>query len=351
METTIRNKEISMAKGVAIILMVLAHAGCPMFMARFISMFHMPLFFFFSGYCLNEKYFDSPVLFVKRRIKGLWKPFVKWSIIFLLLHNFFLYLNFYHDQDVYSWSFIVSKMLRIAFTFVGEDQLLGGYWFLRDLFWASIFSFFILLFVRRCNKTYRLYILPVLFLAVALLINHLGVHAPTFGWSYPLFMAMIYYVVGYIFRKQSIGIWSAKYIISAYALVFVGVFFWNFDMLSESWLYITPYVITAILGSWGGYSLCYMSVHNSNRHLKTITDSIAWIGNNTLTILTWHFLSFKLVNYVIILAYGVELFHMGDFPYIVDYALSGWWVVYFIVGMIVPILIVRFRERFVDCHE
>ena len=34
---------------------VAAHAGIPDVISRFIVMFHMPLFFFMSGYCFKEK--------------------------------------------------------------------------------------------------------------------------------------------------------------------------------------------------------------------------------------------------------------------------------------------------------
>lgn len=44
-----RNPTISIAKAVAIILMVMFHSGLPMELRAYISMFHMPLFFICSG--------------------------------------------------------------------------------------------------------------------------------------------------------------------------------------------------------------------------------------------------------------------------------------------------------------
>jgi len=44
-----RDDSVSIAKGIAIILMVMAHARCPLWWQYHINMFHMPLFFFFSA--------------------------------------------------------------------------------------------------------------------------------------------------------------------------------------------------------------------------------------------------------------------------------------------------------------
>jgi len=88
-----RDDSISIAKAFAILLMVLAHTWFSEYGSRWINMFHMPLFFFFAGYCFKDKYLSEFMQFLRKRIIGLYKPFVKWSIIFLLLHNVFFVLN------------------------------------------------------------------------------------------------------------------------------------------------------------------------------------------------------------------------------------------------------------------
>ena len=94
-----RDDKVTIAKGIGILLMVAAHAGIPDIVNRFIVMFHMPLFFFMSGYCFKEKYLSPPpITFINKRLKGLYIPFVKWSLLFLLLHNVFYYLNIYNDE-------------------------------------------------------------------------------------------------------------------------------------------------------------------------------------------------------------------------------------------------------------
>lgn len=55
-----RDDGVTIAKAIGILLMVAAHAGAPDVASRFIVMFHMPLFFFMSGYCFKEKYLSPP---------------------------------------------------------------------------------------------------------------------------------------------------------------------------------------------------------------------------------------------------------------------------------------------------
>ena len=100
-----RNNYISIAKAIGIILMVVGHSGCPSAIGRFIYMFHMPLFFVCSGYFFKEIANKTSLLtFCRKRIKGLYLPYLKWSLLFLLLHNVFRHFNItgskiYHAQD------------------------------------------------------------------------------------------------------------------------------------------------------------------------------------------------------------------------------------------------------------
>lgn len=152
-----RDNSISIAKAIAIMLMVLAHTQFSDYGNKVINMFHMPLFFFFSGYCIKEKYFNATVDFIKKRISGLYKPYVKWSIAFLIVHNLFYWLNIYnneygfrgHVSHLYTWQEFVYKFIKIITSMSGEEQLLGGYWFLKSLFVCSIVGFFIIKYNKK----------------------------------------------------------------------------------------------------------------------------------------------------------------------------------------------------------
>ena len=147
---------VSAAKACAILLMVTAHAGCPSYMHHFIYAFHMPLFFIMSGYCFKMKYLDDAKTFVKRRFTGIWWPYVKWVLFFLVLHNVLFYLNIYNDvygfngavSHLYTWQEFLKGFVN-TFRFAHGEQLLGGFWFLKELFWASLLGYVFIRYLRK----------------------------------------------------------------------------------------------------------------------------------------------------------------------------------------------------------
>lgn len=151
-----RDSSISIAKAFGILLMVLAHTWFSEYGSQWINMFHMPLFFFFAGYCFKEKYLSDPLAFIRKRVVGLYKPFVKWSILFLLLHNVFFVLNIYNGEYgfqgnvsfLYSFGYLAKCALHIITRMTDNEQLLGGYWFLRSLFVGSIIGLLVIKYIK-----------------------------------------------------------------------------------------------------------------------------------------------------------------------------------------------------------
>ncbi len=154
-----KNLAVNYCKGLAIVLMVLLHSSRwieSSFIGHWICLFHMPLFFIMSGFCFKEKYLDDFKTFTYRRIKGLWGPYVKFGIIFLALHNVFYHLHIYNDiygsytvktSTIYGLEDYVLQLQRIL-RMVGTEQLLGGYWFLPTLLYASIIAYLIIRYIH-----------------------------------------------------------------------------------------------------------------------------------------------------------------------------------------------------------
>lgn len=145
-----RDSSVSMAKGIAIILMVLAHTQFSLYGDHFIAMFHMPLFFFFSGFVFKEKHLLDSKSYVIKKINGIYRPFVKWSLFFLALHNLLVFLNIYDSS--YTIGETVKRAVYIITAMQDYDPLLGGFWFLRTLMWASLFSFLFIKITCKTNK-------------------------------------------------------------------------------------------------------------------------------------------------------------------------------------------------------
>ena len=199
---------ISVTKALCIILMVVGHSGCPTFLGEYIYQFHMPCFFFVSGFLLKEKYLNDISTFIKRRFKGLWWPFVKWSVVFMLFHNVLTSLHIYNSS--YTLTDMAYKLFHIV-TMTGSEQLLGGYWFLKELLYASVISIIALkLFSLFSKKEFQNgIILTLIFLVLAYFLSIVPFKIPTIGSK--TMLATSFYLAGYTFHNKQTNKQTEQY--------------------------------------------------------------------------------------------------------------------------------------------
>ena len=330
-----RDKTVSMSKGVAIILMVLAHTDFSDYGEKFIYMFHMPLFFFLSGYCFKDSYLTDFRSFAVKRVKGAYWTYVKWGIVFLILHNLFFRLNLYsveYGDYLYGSRDFLTNTIYVIGSMTHADRLLGGFWFLHSYFVAS-FMLFLTVWIGRNRNRWLLSALGIL-LVVCMLVSGTGIHVPLYV-NLKEFMAAIFMIAGYIYKRSELNLEKHPVIVVPVCvmLIALGVAFWPGDMTSVNYLKVVPYSITAVAGSLLVLSLCH-----GLSGLKICEHSLTYVGDRTLGILTWHFLSFKLVSLIIVSIYCLPLSRLGEFPVIVEYSNGGWWLPYTITGVTVPLL-------------
>lgn len=143
-----RDASVSIAKAFAIILMVIGHAEYPGLLTSCLYTFHMPLFFITAGYFFGRKQAGNPWEFCRKRFKGLYVPMVKWSLMWLLLHNLFhrtgilneVYGNWENGvTHPYTLKEAASRCVQIVTSMAGYDEFMAGaFWFFRGLLVASI---------------------------------------------------------------------------------------------------------------------------------------------------------------------------------------------------------------------
>lgn len=336
MEKAFRDSTVSMTKGLAIILMVLVHARFWIFGENFINMFHMPLFFIMSGYCFKLTYLDNTWIYVKKRLKCAYWPYIKWSIVFLLLHNLFFRLNIYNAEfgfrgvvsELYSSHDVMRRLFFLCTTMTGEEQLLGGYWFLHTYFVASLLSYFALKICKSINC-------PIIIGGGILLI--ITVLSAYFGFSLSYYvgtkelLASFFIIVGYLYKYSSLKLEEHPLPIMplSFTAVFLGVFWGRSNMLSLSWQTIVPYSFSAIAGSLLALTFC-----NIASNMIFVKRILVYIGDRTLDVLIWHFLGFKIVTFLIILLYAMPIERLAEFPVIEEFSYRGWFVAYLLIGVI-----------------
>ncbi len=141
----------NIVKGIGIILVVVGHFWGVT--TRFVYVFHLPLFFFVSGYMYNEeKYGDNPYLNVAARMKSSWMKYVFLFWILIWMHNFFLENKMlWIYGDVYSFSDIVSKMTDALFG-MGRESFGVTLWFVPASVIATCILGFVVTFSRKVHK-------------------------------------------------------------------------------------------------------------------------------------------------------------------------------------------------------
>ena len=308
--------------------MVIGHSGAPSHLVEFLYLVRMPCFFFISGFLFKEKYLFGVTQFIGRKIKGLYFPFIKWSLIFLLLHNLFFWLNIYNTQ--YNLDDFKRQIFKI-FTLTGSEQLLGGFWFLKELLYASIIAFLSMKLItslkRKLNKG-TLVLLSLLFVILGYVASIAPFKIPTIGSK--TLLATAYFIAGYAFKKMNINAQNPLLIgIVGYIATIVTSLFFKANMDVKG-LAIFGYFTISIIAS---VSTIYISKIWGER-----TGIMDYIGKNTLNILTFHFISFKVVSFLIILINGLPLGKLSAFPVIPNDS-NLMWLAYTLAGVILPLII------------
>lgn len=253
----------------------------------------------------------------------------------MLLHNVFYYLNIYNDEygfrgevsHLYNIKEYAVWCVRIVAGLHGQEQLLGGYWFLPQLLYASVFGFFTIKYIK------NIYIGTAFALGIAIVTSVFNLRVPFWGIRSLTFLSTAFFLMGYLYKKRY-NDWNNGYLSILFAItVVIGSVYCYTSMLSFTTEKMLPYVICAICGivMTLNVSQCVASKEG------WVKNVLVYVGNNTLTVLTWHFLCFKIVSFIIIQLYSLPIEQLACFPIIPKY--TSWWVIYFMIGAGVPLSI------------
>ncbi len=75
---------------------------------------------------------------------------------------------------------------------------------------------------------------------------------------------------------------------------------------------------------------------------------IVFIGDHTMEVLTWYFLSMKLVSLMLIATYDLPIKRLSEFPVIEEYTRQGWWIAYLVIGVGIPVIWTYYYHLFKD---
>jgi len=339
--TVNRDNNVTIAKAIGILCVVMAHAMNPEWLTwKVIYTFHMPLFFLLSGYCFKEKYLDDAKAFVVRKIKGIYVPFVLYSLAFLAMHNLFCNWHIYTQDWYYGWKDYLWITGKIVTRMSNDGGMLGMFWFLKELFWGNLF-FYVVLRLCKGKKWLTVGVLA----AIAILFVLTGLRVPYFSIGQTTWYASMFIALGYAGHElvSKLFHWWV-YVIAAILIgiyVFIGR---NIDIKAQDIYTILPYTLTAI-----GGTLCILGFSkrlSTNRGGRN--QIVQFAGNHTLEIMALHFITFKLVSWSIIQLYGLPIDQLEEFPVMMAYSVKGWWIIYTIVGVALPLCFAYGQEKVID---
>ncbi len=191
---------IDALKGFGILLVVFAHYMLPQALDTYIFSFHMPLFFFVSGFLFNfAKYSGSAANFIKGRFRSLIIPYFAFAVITLL---FYFLLDELYTPEVVSFKIFGADIFHVVYSIIFAQTTMISYngplWFLTCLFVTELLFF---------GLAKRYFWQPVklgIWLIMAGIIGYLySVYIPfRLPWNADVALtAVVFYGTGNLFRR------------------------------------------------------------------------------------------------------------------------------------------------------
>lgn len=287
----------------------------------------MPLFFFLSGFLFKESSTHKPISYIYKKIKSLYFPYIKWGIIFLLLHNIFCT---YHilKEPIYQPIDYLNALIELL-KMQKSGILLGAFWFLKELLCVSTLTIiiFFIIYHFKFSKQIVTFIIPISLL-IAVFMSIGNIHLLTI--SHRTFLGMSFFISGYLYYKKNIQINIISFVIFS-LIILGGAYLHPTHIASNRFDIILAYVLAII----GIFAILYIATYIEKTHKLKIF--LIYTGQNTISIMALHFLSFKIISLLKIAFYNLKIEKLGDWP-IIKECNDVYWILYSIAGVFIPLL-------------
>ncbi len=279
-------------KAIAIYLVVLAHTAIYKPVEAFIYTFHMPFFFFMSGYLFSFDKYPSYLQFAKRRFKQLIVPYVILNLMTYLLWFFVLRkVGDDANEAVGVFSPLMAAAVVNAKAMVHDVPL----WFLAALFVVE--NLYYLLYK---NKKYSAIVTITLFLLAFVNNAYNSVRLP-FCIDIAL-VATLFYRLGCVLKEKGDKIFK-PYLFVLSAVVVVAVFVFNGKVAMHTDTYNNIFLFVA-----GGVAGCYFMAYLC-KMLQTLFGErkiIQIIAKDTLLICAFHLIVFAVLKGVMLYVFKID---------------------------------------------
>ncbi len=384
LEKNARIQYLDTAKGFGILMVCLGHActnqgsvaACHMAdLIRFVTLFHMALFFFINGMLYQTKYSEKPILGSMKKFQAYYVPFVKYNLLFWLFHNLFAKLHLISGKlDVKDYAYEGVRAYAVSFlkSIVGfRQRFAGAMWFLEALIVISIVFIFVDFIVTKLFSKKRIVFLTVFVLGIVLVNRLLNLsEVPYVSESLTQMVywglnGLLFFFLGYIYKLYSWNekilkhkVWLVPLMLLIVVLAVVIMRPQVISVITNESIPVYRSVSGAFMGGAGRpglpllqylfytiVGLCGIVMVLLFSQFKCISKITALkvLGKYSLHIMCLHFLAFKFVSFIIIRIYHLPIERLAEYP-----ALTGidgfWWLAYTVSGCVLPVLVVKLFE-------
>lgn len=283
------------ARGIAIILVIIGHANFPEEIRTIVYAFHMPLFFFLSGFLLLKKEENFNLFFVKK-VKSLIIPYVSYNIILIIFYWLLWIIS--KSQDLYQNIF--CKLIAIPMAIRIDDIYESRLWFLPCLFISNVL---ICALFKLFNKSLvALFAAGLIFSLIGIGLN-IKYDKLILPWSIDAsLMICIFIIVAIIIREKNLlNIILKKKFVVLYFLLYILFTYLNF-------LYNNNKRIDIYEADYGNYLYFYITSFTGIFIVLKIAYNIGtnkmleFFGKNSLIIYVTHYIyltfAFQIVKYI-----------------------------------------------------
>lgn len=277
---------VDLAKGFGIILVVIGHTTLPIEIRKWIYSFHMPLFFYLSGYFFKSGKYSFLDFFIKR-CRTLLIPFM--SFVFFNWIGFDL-LHLWWGESTYD----IINVLKNG----PKDPI----WFLTTLFVVEICHHAIDHIVKIINNLKTQGAIWFILCVILVVINYLIIHVANIKLPYEMIYVphyLMFYIVG---RNHWINIVDKIAYFQIIILLVIDLLLeynlpYGIGLNPKILLYVLSYLV-ALLGVFWLINFSFVLSLSNNSLLRKCKSLISFWGANSIVILGLHTVFVRGIKYV-----------------------------------------------------
>lgn len=274
---------IDTARGICIFLVVLGHTILPHSWLVYVFSFHMPFFFFLSGYLYNPEKYPDWLTFTKQKIRTILWPYLTFFTL-----NYIYWLFYFNSKDYFApiWQMLYSSN-RLSAPFI-------PLWFLTCLFLVEIIFYFL-------QKKLKGIQLPLIISALAIIGFAIANRFIAMVWSLDIaLIALLFYYLGFVFKtvNPTINFLKLRWI----GLIGIGLLIFDFilahynnyqfSMIYRAYNRDWVFILTSISGTLG--YLIWAKILKQTVFART--KIWEFLGQNSLIILGLHEIAYYYVS-------------------------------------------------------